>query len=72
MKMSEKDLLMQYIVTQEFRLEDELNELRKRIRFRKITIEDNLEMILAQQRLNDFVEFSRNVLALLHVGREID
>lgn len=61
---------MQYFINQEIRLEDELTELRNRIRFRKIGIEDNVEMMLTMQRLNDFKEFSRNVCTILHLGKK--
>lgn len=61
---------MQYFINQEIRLEDELTELRNRIRFRKIGIEDTVEMMLTMQRLDDFKEFSRNVCAILHLGKD--
>lgn len=70
MRMTEKDLLMQYFINQEIRLEDELTELRNRIRFRRIGIEDTVEMMLTMQRLDDFKEFSRNVCAILHLGKD--
>lgn len=61
---------MQYFINQEIRLEDELTELRNRIRFRRIGIEDTVEMMLTMQRLDDFKEFSRNVCAILHLGKD--
>lgn len=70
MKKNEKDLLMQYIIVQDFRIEEEIQEIRQRIRFRKIMLEDCIELQLAMQRQEDFKEFSRNVCALLHLGKE--
>jgi len=63
----EKQLLLSWILNETARLEDELNEIRVRIRFRKIDLSDNVEMILIQQRLNDFREFSSILLRLLHL-----
>lgn len=63
----EKQLLLSWILNETARLEDEVNEIRVRIRFRKIDLSDNVEMILLQQRLNDFREFSSILLRLLHL-----
>lgn len=63
----EKQLLLSWILNETARLEDELNEIRVKIRFRKIDLSDNVEMILLQQRLNDFREFSSILLRLLHL-----
>lgn len=69
MRESEKELLLSWIVNEEARLESELIELRNRIRFRHIDITDNFEMILLQQRLEDFKDFSLILLRLLHMDR---
>lgn len=63
----EKELLLSWIINETARLEDELNELRQRVRFRRIDPTDNFEMILIQQRLLDFREFSKILLRLLHM-----
>lgn len=70
MKKNEKELLIQYMIVQDFRIEEEIQELRQRVRFRKITLEDCIELQLAMQRQEDFKEFSQNVCALLHLGKE--
>lgn len=70
MKMTEKDVLLGYFCNELDRIETEMVETRNRIRFRCIGIEDNVEMILIQQRLNDFREFAQNVRAILHLGKE--
>lgn len=63
----ERELLLSWILNETARLEDELNEIRVRVRFRRIDISDNIEMILLQQRLNDFREFSKILLRLFHL-----
>lgn len=67
MKHKEIDLLLAWFVNEEFRLEDQMHELRQRIRFRKITLEDNIEMILLQQRIDDFTDFRNTCIRLLHL-----
>lgn len=65
MKESEKELLLAYFVNEDARLEAEFIELRNRVRFRKIDISDNVELMLLQQRIADFQEFALVVMRLL-------
>lgn len=67
MTQKEKDLLWSYLVNQELRIESELNELRNRIRFRPIDQVDCTELMLTQQRYQDFTEFALCVIRLLHM-----
>ena len=60
-------MLLAYLDSEDWRIENELTELRNRIRFRKIEIVDVVELLLLMQRKDDFAEFSRNVIYLLHV-----
>jgi len=63
----EKELLLSWVVNEQLRLDQELLELRNRIRFRRIDISENVEMILLQQRIADFEEFSSVLIRLLHL-----
>lgn len=63
----ERVLLSAWITNEQFRLDDQFHELRNRVRFRQIDISDNVEMMLLQQRIADFDEFSKVVLRLLHM-----
>lgn len=63
----EKQLILSWIINETSRLEDQLAEIRARIRFRRIDLTDNVEMILLQQRLDDFREFTSILLRLLHL-----
>ena len=54
--MREKEiiLLLQYIVNNKQALEEELRELQQRIRYRKISVDDCLELALCRERLSMF------------------
>lgn len=67
MKQTEKELIWAYIVNQEGRLEAEVVELQNRIRFRRININDCVELELCLQRLDDFREFALTVIRLLNL-----
>lgn len=64
----EKELLLAWIVNEDFRLDNELQELQQRVRFRKFGIEDTLELLLLKQRREDFTEFALIVMRLLRLG----
>lgn len=68
MRQKEIELLLSYFVNEEIRLDNQITELRARIRFRNITLEDNIEMILLQQKIDDFREFRQNCMQLLHLN----
>lgn len=61
----EHALLSAYLLRVEYQIEEELDELQTRIRFRKIRVEDLVELLLCRQRLDDFKEFAAEVTALL-------
>lgn len=63
----EKELLLAWITNEQLRLDQELIDLRNRIRFRRIDITDNVEMIILQQRVLDFEEFAKMVIRLLNL-----
>lgn len=69
MRQTEIELLMSYIVNEEARIENDLIELRNRIRFRRIDVTDCVEFMLTLQRLEAFREFSLTVILLLNLGR---
>ena len=50
----EKELLLAWIVNEQLRLDQELSEFRQRVRFRRIDVSDNFEMILLQQNPSKF------------------
>lgn len=69
MRQSEIELLMAYIVNEEQRLENDLIELRNRIRFRHFDVNDCVEMQLALNRLDNFREFALIVIRFLSISK---
>lgn len=67
MKLSEKDLLWAWITNETMRIENELTELRNRIRFRRIDVTDCVELMLMLQRYEDFKEFALILIRLLNL-----
>ena len=65
MAVGKKRLFMSYILNQLTYLENEVQELTSRIRYRKIDAVDCLELIIAVERLNSFREFSKSAIELL-------
>lgn len=63
----EKELLLAWVTNEQLRLDQELIDLKNRIRFRRIDITDNIEMIILQQRIADFEEFSKMLFRLLNL-----
>ena len=63
----EKELLLAWLINQEQRIEDEVQQSRQNLRFRKVDIVDCFELSLLIQRLYDFQEFALTVIRLLHL-----
>lgn len=68
--MREKEiiLLLQYIVNNKQNLEQELRERQQSIRYRKITVEDCLDLALCRERLNMFNQVTHDICAILKLG----
>jgi|GEM_PF-4818287 len=67
MKMSEKILLMQYLVHEQCRLEEEKQYALTRLRYRTPDVVDSIEFMVASERLNAFEQFRHNVVTLLKI-----
>lgn len=67
MKASEKEILLSWVINEKLRLDNEYVESLQRVRFRKSDITDFIEMILLLQRIEDFNEFSANMIHLLNL-----
>lgn len=65
----ERELLLSYIVAEDFRIDDELRELTARLRTRRVGIEDCFELALALQRRESFDTFALVVLRLLKLTK---
>lgn len=68
--MREKEiiLLLQYVVHNKQELEQELRERQQSIRYRKITVEDCIDLALCRERLAIFNQVTRDIVALLKLG----
>ena len=64
---SHKELLREYFFNEEIRMEEEIRQLQHNVRFRKIDDIDCHELLVATLRLQDFREFTHNVLLLLNM-----
>ena len=64
---SHKELLHMYFLRTESELEDAVHEYTNRIRLRSHDAVDFLELMLAEERLKNFLDFRRDVLALLRI-----
>lgn len=68
--MREKEiiLILQYIINNKQNLEQELRERQQAIRYRKITVEDCLDLALCRERLSMFNQVTRDISAILKLG----
>ena len=64
----EKELLLAYIVNQDFRIDSEISEFIQKLRFRHISLNDLFEGMVLFQRRDDFNDFALTVLRLLHLN----
>lgn len=70
MTSKEHELLQSYLYSYAVRLDRERDELQQRLRYRKFNSVDVIEMLILQQRCEDFAEFSRDISHLLHLGQK--
>ncbi len=66
--MTQKEILMTYIVNNRDRLQEDVIELQQRIRYRDVDAVDCLELSLAIERLSAFDDFSRSVMAIMRLS----
>ncbi len=68
--MREKEiiLLLQYIINNKQNLEQELIERQQALRYRRITVEDSIELALCRERLNMFNQVTRDIATILKLG----
>lgn len=63
----EKILIQSWLVSEDLRLDEELQQLQARIRYRKIDVVDCIELALLIERYQNFKQFSDTVDKLLHL-----
>jgi hypothetical protein len=65
--MKKYEILSEFFYLERCRLEAELEELQDKIRYRRISTIDCLELIIAYERLNCFNDISAKVKAILKI-----
>ena len=66
--MTQKEVLMSYILNYRVRLESEFQRSQQQIRYRRIDTVDCLECIIAQTRLQAFEEYSAHIMAIMRMN----
>jgi len=66
--MTQKEILMTYIVNNRDRLQEDVRELQQRVRYRDVDAVDCLELSLAIERLTAFEDFSRSVMEIMKLS----
>lgn len=67
MKMSERILVMQYLVHEQARLEEEKQYALSRLRYRSPDTVDSIEFLVACERLEAFNQFRHSIVTLLKI-----
>lgn len=67
MREKQKELYYAYILNQRTYLEQDIQELQSRIRYRTIGTTDLIELIIAKTRLETFCECTRDINYLLNI-----
>ena len=66
--MKQKEIFMTYINNMRDELEENVRYLQQRVRYRNVDAVDCLELTLALERLNAFIEFSNSAIAILRLA----
>lgn len=67
MKQEVLSMLYAYIYNNRIRLEDYVRELQTSMRFRKVGVNDCIELALAMERLEMFIQVTKDIRALLEI-----
>lgn len=66
MTQKERELYSAYVYNMRSQLEDDIKQLQANIRWRKVSVVDCLELIIAQTRYDDFCEFVHNMNGIIN------
>lgn len=66
--MKQKEIFMEYINNKRDELEEDVRKLQQRVRYRDVDAVDCLELSLALERLNSFIDFSNSAIAILRLS----
>ncbi len=65
--MTKYELILSYLLHNEMKLDEEVNQLQQNVRFRKIHDVDMIELLIATVRRDTFLEVSQNIRDLLNM-----
>lgn len=68
--MTRKELILQMFLTQHNILSDEIDELQRNLRYRKVTTTDCLELIIALERFQTLKEMQKWVFSIMQIDEE--
>lgn len=72
MRQKEIENLMEYIIFEMTRLEQDVQKLQQTLRYKRVDVVDCMELMLALERLVSFKNFSSNVIHLLKLRQYPD
>lgn len=70
MRRKERELLLNYIINTRCYLKQDIDKLTQALRYRPVDSVDCLELSLALERYNSFVEYTNQILLLLKLDEE--
>ncbi len=66
--MTQKEILMTYILNNRDRLEEDVRQLQQNLRYKKVDPVDCMELSLAIERLTSFNNFSQSVIEIMKLS----
>ena len=69
---TQKEIFYQFLLNERARLEKEVAQLRQSLRMREVDAVDCLELALAMERLNAFIDFSSKSMSIFDLGVPAD
>lgn len=63
--MSNFDILSAYLYNRRCHLEHDVQQLQDNLRYRSVTVEDCIKLIIARERLSMFIEISNDIKYIL-------
>lgn len=69
---TQKEIFFQYLINERDRLEGEVVQLRQNLRMRDVDAVDCLELALALERLNAFIDYSNHAASIFNLNVPAD
>lgn len=69
---TQKEIFYQYLINMRDSLENDVRQLQQNLRYRNIDAVDCLELSLALERLNSFIDYSNHAIAIFKLSCPAD